>query len=326
MKTPVMVMGLPGKMATEAARKIVPSVDFELWPYSLTGPKDKERTANIEGVKVHLYSPAQKICFSANSGFPANGLVVDFTLGHATYDNVMLYCKNDWPFVMGTTKIDISALEEMVRNSGISAVIASNLAIPIVSLQAFMEKFAQDNAGFMKWHSLRVQESHQAGKPDTSGTAIAMIKYFRTLGIDFKEESIHKIRDPAVQRQLGVPEEHLKGHGWHKYTIRAPTFEETASLSEFIAKLNSDFFSSNPALREYETMQEHPYARAISPDKTVFLELHDAADDEAILTHNINGRSVYAEGTLDALRFLRKKVQSGERGQVHSMIDVLHLL
>ena len=40
-------------------------------------------------------------------------------------------------------------------------------------------------------------------------------------------------------------------------------------------------------------------------------------------THNINGREVYAEGTLVALRFLESKVESGERGKIYSMIDVL---
>jgi 4-hydroxy-tetrahydrodipicolinate reductase len=39
--------------------------------------------------------------------------------------------------------------------------------------------------------------------------------------------------------------------------------------------------------------------------------------------HNVNGRKVYAEGTLDAVRFLHKKVEAGEKGKVYSMIDVL---
>ena len=40
-------------------------------------------------------------------------------------------------------------------------------------------------------------------------------------------------------------------------------------------------------------------------------------------THNINGREIYAEGTLDAIRFLDKQLSAGCRGQVFSMIDVL---
>jgi 4-hydroxy-tetrahydrodipicolinate reductase len=50
-----------------------------------------------------------------------------------------------------------------------------------------------------------------------------------------------------------------------------------------------------------------------SNDKTVHFEF----------THNVNGRDVYAIGTLDALIYLAKKVQEGVQGKVFTMIDVL---
>jgi len=50
-----------------------------------------------------------------------------------------------------------------------------------------------------------------------------------------------------------------------------------------------------------------------SEDKTVRFEF----------THNVNGRDVYAQGTIDALIYLDKKVAEGAKGQVFSMIDVL---
>jgi 4-hydroxy-tetrahydrodipicolinate reductase len=56
----------------------------------------------------------------------------------------------------------------------------------------------------------------------------------------------------------------------------------------------------------------HTY-RLDSGDKTVRFEF----------THNVNGRDVYALGTLDALIFLAKKVEDGARGKSFSMIDVL---
>ncbi len=40
-------------------------------------------------------------------------------------------------------------------------------------------------------------------------------------------------------------------------------------------------------------------------------------------THNINGREIYAEGTMDAVRFLGRQLRRGCQGQVFSMIDVL---
>ena len=40
-------------------------------------------------------------------------------------------------------------------------------------------------------------------------------------------------------------------------------------------------------------------------------------------THNVNGREIYALGTLDALLFLNDRVAAGERGRMFTMIDVL---
>jgi 4-hydroxy-tetrahydrodipicolinate reductase len=39
--------------------------------------------------------------------------------------------------------------------------------------------------------------------------------------------------------------------------------------------------------------------------------------------HNINGREIYAEGTVDAILFLAQQVARGMQGKVYSMIDVL---
>lgn len=56
----------------------------------------------------------------------------------------------------------------------------------------------------------------------------------------------------------------------------------------------------------------HTY-RLTSPDKTVVFEFQ----------HNVNGRDIYAEGTLDAVRFLAKKLKTGASGRIFTMIDVL---
>ena len=56
----------------------------------------------------------------------------------------------------------------------------------------------------------------------------------------------------------------------------------------------------------------HTYALT-SSDQTVRFEF----------THNVNGRDVYAKGTLDAVRYLQARVNDGATGIVYSMIDVL---
>lgn len=50
-----------------------------------------------------------------------------------------------------------------------------------------------------------------------------------------------------------------------------------------------------------------------SADKTVCFEF----------THNVNGRDVYARGTLDAIQYLNARVNEGAAGIVYTMIDVL---
>jgi len=56
----------------------------------------------------------------------------------------------------------------------------------------------------------------------------------------------------------------------------------------------------------------HTYT-LVSADGTVRFEF----------THNVNGREIYALGTLDALVYLSRKTAAGARGQVFTMIDVL---
>jgi len=56
----------------------------------------------------------------------------------------------------------------------------------------------------------------------------------------------------------------------------------------------------------------HTYS-LVSNDRTVGFQF----------SHNVNGRDVYAKGTLDAVIYLHNKVQQGAKGKVYTMIDVL---
>lgn len=56
----------------------------------------------------------------------------------------------------------------------------------------------------------------------------------------------------------------------------------------------------------------HTY-RLKSPDGTVSFEFQ----------HNVCGRTIYAEGTVDAVLFLHSRIQEGNDKKVYNMIDVL---
>ena len=62
-------------------------------------------------------------------------------------------------------------------------------------------------------------------------------------------------------------------------------------------------------------LQGHAYHtyQLTSPDGTVFFEFQ----------HNVIGRSIYAEGTVDAVLFLAQQIQAGASQKVYNMIDVL---
>lgn len=268
----IMVNGLPGNMASNVARHALADSRFQVIPQSLTGPEITETQTIIDSVSFRLILPKDRD--QATSTIKQKEglfLIVDFSLPPAVNSNAEFYCKHGLPFVMGTTGGDRKRLEDTVKASSISAVIAPNMAKQIVGFQAMMEYAAKTFPDLFKGYSLEIKESHQKGKADTSGTAKAMVRYFNSLGLPFAEEDITKERDPETQKNvMGIPEEYLSGHGWHTY-------------------------------------------RLDSKDKTVHLEF----------THNVNGRDVYAMGTLDALIYLDKKIKQGSKGKVFSMIDVL---
>jgi 4-hydroxy-tetrahydrodipicolinate reductase len=268
----IMVNGLPGNMAYNVANLILADQRFDLIAQSLTGPEITARQHKVAEVTINLIQSDERERtvneIRANQG---DFIVIDYTHPSAVNDNAEFYCLHNLPFVMGTTGGDRQSLEKTVADSSNAAVIAPNMAKQIVGFQAMMEHAAHSFPDLFKGYNLTVRESHQKGKADTSGTAKAMVKVFNQMGVSFSSDEITKEREPDVQlKAWGIPETHLKGHGWHTYTLT-------------------------------------------SEDSTVRFEF----------THNVNGRDVYARGTLDAVSYLDAKVKQGAQGRVYTMTDVL---
>ena len=268
----LMVNGLPGNMATNVVNHALDDHRFELISQSLTGPEITDTKTTINGITFGLIQPRDRdqaiLTIKDQEGI---FLSVDYSHPSAVNSNAEFYCRNELPFVMGTTGGNRQDLEKVVISSSIPAVIAPNMAKQIVGFQAMMEYAAGTFPDLFKGYSLEIKESHQKGKADTSGTAKAMVRYFNSLGLTFAEDDIEKERNPEKQKSVwGIPEAFLEGHGWHTY-------------------------------------------RLDSEDKTVRFEF----------SHNVNGRDIYAQGTLDALVYLSKKLTEGEAGKVFTMIDVL---
>ena len=268
----LMVNGIPGNVAVTIASHVMEDNRFQLVPYSLTGPDVEEKNSTVNGKTITLLKPGtrQQYMERIKADFP-DLIAIDYTHPSAVNANARFYARNGLAFVMGTTGGDREELERTVLNASICAVIAPNMAKQIVGFQAMMAHGAETFPDLFKGYSLTIEESHQKGKADTSGTAKAMVEYYNRLGIPFSEEEIVQERDPDVQKnRWNIPEEHLEGHGWHTYTLT-------------------------------------------SPDRSACFQFK----------HNINGREIYAQGTLDGALFLHKKIQENARGKIFTMIDVL---
>ncbi len=233
----IMINGLPGNVASVLADRAIKDGRFRVIPQSLTGPEIPEKQHTAKGVSFRLIQPQQRqeaidSILQEEGGFVA----VDFTHPGAVNENAEFYCKNSIPFVMGTTGGDRDLLYQTIENSDTCAVIAPNMAKQIVGFQAMMEYAAENFPDLFAGYELTIEESHQQTKADTSGTAKAMVEYFNRLGVDFAREDIIKIRDPEQQKnRLGVPEQYLRGHGWHTYTLvsadRTVTFRFTHNVN-----------------------------------------------------------------------------------------------
>lgn len=273
--TPLILSGIPGKMCAAIANLLQEPEHqdrFTLAPFGLAYSMRKGTTANLGAGIMLRCEPVEALpdLLQADASL-RNAIVIDYSTPKAALDNVRAYISSGLSFVMGTTGFDREEAVRLVRQSSTSAVIAPNMSVPIVMLQSALNHVAEEFPNCIEGYTLAIHESHQATKKDPSGTAKSFLVPLRKLGCETVEPEIDSIRDPEQQKALGVPEDHLRGHGWHWYEARSITGDVTLELST-----------------------------------------------------RINGRRVYAEGTLRAVDFLESCTRSGLHGGVYSMTDVLN--
>lgn len=266
----IALSGLPGKMCREIALLVQePAYQgrFTLLPTGFTSSSRSGSVEELGPARIELRSLSELAALPTE----ARPIIIDYTTPDAALANIEAYIGAGIPFVMGTTGFERAEAVRLVSYSTVSAVIAPNMAAPIVLIQTALADLAKRFPGALADYKLRIQESHQSAKKDISGTARALHVQFTALGaVAAKTPAIDAIRDPEIQREIGVPAAYLGGHGWHTYHLQSP-----------------------------------------------------AEDVHLALTHNVNGRRVYAEGTLLAVEFLARKIAAGSVGQVFSMTEVL---
>lgn len=209
-----MVNGMPGKMAQIVAEACFKR-KFNVIPFSLTG----EELAEFNSFTLFKQSERDNRIGQVLKEYP-NLIAVDYTHPSAVNGNAEFYVKHKIPFVMGTTGGNREALMDLVKNANHPCVIAPNMAKQIVALQAMLEWTAKKFSGVFSNYSLKVVESHQKTKADTSGTAKALVQSFLEMGAAAKEPVIEMVRDEESQvNKMLVPSEHLGGHAFHTYSL-----------------------------------------------------------------------------------------------------------
>jgi dihydrodipicolinate reductase len=93
---------------------------------------------------------------------------------------------------------------------------APNTSLQIVYMMLVLPKIIKALTGLGM--TLKVIESHQAGKKDTSGTARGILT-----AAGLPHDFIEAVRDPRIQKDVyGVPEAFLDGHAYHLFTFTGP--------------------------------------------------------------------------------------------------------
>jgi dihydrodipicolinate reductase len=108
---------------------------------------------------------------------------------------------------MGSTGLD----DDLPAKPDCVIVKAPNFALPIVGLIALLPEITR-YLGRLGVTPYSLIESHQQAKTGTPGTAVA---FQQALGV----HAFTSVREPAIQVKLGVPPEHLAGHGYHWMTF-----------------------------------------------------------------------------------------------------------
>jgi 4-hydroxy-tetrahydrodipicolinate reductase len=221
MKSPLMVNGAMGNMAIRVISECVKR-GYEVIPFSLTG-SDNPIDCKIGKVRFTLIRPWEKEKFISNilDEYPKL-IAVDYTHPSAVNENIAFYAKHGIPSVVGTTGVDREALVNIMKDAKAPFVVAPNMAKQIVAFQAAMKWMAETFPGAFRDFALRIVESHQSGKADTSGTAKALLSNFCDMGAVPGKFAIERVRERDSQLAMGVPAEHIDGHGFHTYTVNSP--------------------------------------------------------------------------------------------------------
>ncbi len=100
-------------------------------------------------------------------------------------------------------------------------IICPNTAIPVLKMMSILK----ENGKTFSDYDTKIIESHQKNKTTVAGTAVELSK-----ALHMDEKKIESVRDVEAQLELGIPQEHLNLHAYHKICIKDQGCEITIQL------------------------------------------------------------------------------------------------
>ena len=186
------------------------------------------------------------------------------------------------------------------------------MAKQIVALQAALEQMAEQFPGSFDGYKLRVVESHQSSKADTSGTAKAVSASLATL-TGQSEPWGGRRSNPCHHHQQQHADAHRRPHPGESAVWSDERIERVRERGLQLAGGGTSHEGVSPVPEAaIDGHAFHTYALT-SADGNVEFQFR----------HNVAGRSTYAEGTIDAAVFLAKRVASADSQRIYDMVDVL---
>jgi len=281
----IMVNGMPGPMATAAAEACLRK-GLSLSPVAMTGPNVEPSTITVSD-EVSGSSASVRLIPATDEG----------------YEEIVS---------------SLAGLREAVGDTNVLAIDYTHPSAVIANAVFYAENnlpFVMGTTGGDRDQLMEDMVSRKASAviaPNMGKQIVAM-----QAGL---EDLATKFPSAFAGYKLEVTESHQKTKADTSGTAKAvigslkQLSDDDFDLEEDIKMLRDDdstlaFGVSEEALNGHAF---HTYTLT-SADGSVQFELK----------HNVEGRTVYAEGTADAVKFLATKVGSGMEGKVFSMIDVL---
>lgn len=158
----VMINGMPGPMATEAAEACIRR-GMQIVSCGFTGPLPSSiKLSNGQEIALESGPGLSSIAVSKLRQLKKDHpqlIVIDYTHPSAVESNVAAYVEAGVDFVMGTTGFDSSKVLDIFNRGQNYAVIAPNMAKQIVALQYTLQEAANRFPGSFVGYELKVMFS-----------------------------------------------------------------------------------------------------------------------------------------------------------------------